>query len=455
MIAYSNFKKYFNNGFWKSFKRLPFDIKIPEKEKFIKSVYNSIITKRYYPSTPIRYIDIDKGNGVTRTVPVFDIKDYSVYYFCIKILESKIALNRVPNTFGGWTLGGVMRQAEDQEVSISSPVIEGLDDMIEVSASPYSFNPYAWSKVYGDFNSKLYETARTFSGSYVAELDIANFYDSVRLDILENKIREITTNNESEIVSLLFHFLNYWNREVNFYNEQTVGLPQDALGDFSRILANFYLQDYDVYMKAKAEEIGGSYFRYADDQFLFAPDEDGVRKLVFFSSKKLNCFGLSINQKKVVYRKTEELITYRSFNVFEILANEQTRDNPDVIERFSDEYLKIRQSGLDSLKGKGFPLINKLLFRKIESLPVSKKMVILSDLLDDNFVSIIKADKFERIYSLLYSKDRRKFINQLLKLSQKIYHNSFHYELIKFLKLKKIDSSAVKERIAVLQKLYK
>jgi hypothetical protein len=455
MIAYSDFKKYFNNDFWKSFKRLPFDIKIPEKERFIKLVYDSIVTKRYYPSTPIRYIDIDKGNGVARTVPVFDLKDYCVYYFCIKILESKIAINRVQNTFGGWTLGGVMRQTEDEEVSISSPVIEDVDDMIEASTNPYSFNPYAWSKVYGDFNSKLYATAKTFNGSYVAELDIANFYDSVRLDILENKIREITTNNESEVVSLLFHFLNYWNREINFYNGQTVGLPQDALGDFSRILANFYLQDYDLYMKAKAEEVGGSYFRYADDQFLFAPDEDGVKKLVFFASKKLNCFGLSINQKKVVYRKTEELITYRSFDVFEILANEETRDNPDIIESFADEYLKIRSSGLDSLKGKGLPLVNKLLFRKIELLPVSKKMVILSDLLDDNYISIIKADKFERIYSLLYSKDRKKFINQLLKLSQKNYHNSFHYELIKFLKSKKIDSSTVKERVAVLQKLYK
>lgn len=455
MIAHSEFKKYYNSDFWKSFKRLPFNIKIPKKEKFIKEVYDSIITKKYYPSTPVRYLDIDKGNGVTRTVPVFDIKDYCIYYYCIKILEPKIALNRVQNTFGGWTLGGVMRQSENDEVYSSSAIVESLDDLIEESMNPYSFNPYAWSIVYGDFNSKLYATAKIFKNSYMAELDIANFYDSVRLDILENKIREITSDGESEAVSLLFHFLNYWNREINFYNEQTVGLPQDALGDFSRILANFYLQDYDFYMKEKADEVGGSYFRYADDQFLFAPNEELVRKLVFLASKKLNCFGLSINQKKVKYRQTEELINYRSFSIFEILADKNTQDNPDVIENFTDEYLKIRKKGLDEIKGKGVPLINKLIFRKIETLPVGKKILILSDLLNDDYILKISADKIDRIYSLLYAKDRRKFINQLLKLSQNNYHNSFHYELIKFLKSKKIDSQVVKNRIIELQKIYK
>jgi hypothetical protein len=396
MITYSEFKKYFSKDFWKSFKRLPFDIKIPEKEKFIKSVYDSIVTKKYYPSTPIKYIDIDKGNGVTRTVPVLDIKDYCIYYFCIKILESKIAINRIPNTFGGWTLGGVMRQSENDEISFSQPSVDNVDDLIEESMNPYSFNPYAWSRVYGDFNSKLYATAKIYKGSFVAELDIANFYDSVRLDILENKIRELSNSNESYIVSLLFHLLNYWNREVNFYNKQIVGLPQDALGDFSRILANFYLQDYDLYMKTKADEVGGSYFRYADDQFLFAPNEELARKLVFLASKKLNCSGLSINQKKVSYKKSEDLIKHRSFDIFEILANEKTRDNHDVIERFTDEYLQIRSNGLDGLRDRGFPLISRLLFRKIESLPISKKMIILSDLLADEFIIKVKADKLER-----------------------------------------------------------
>jgi hypothetical protein len=455
MIAYKEFKKHFNSDFWKSFKKLPFDIKIPNKEKFVAEVYESIVTKKYYPLPPVRYIDLNKGSGVVRTIPVFDIKDYCIYYFCIKTLESKIALNRTENTFGGWTLGGMMRSSEEDEVvnMVTPANFEG--DISDASASPYSFNPYAWSKVYGDFNSKLYTSCVTFQHKYVVEIDIANFYDSVRLDILENKIREIATAEESEVVSLLFHFLNYWNRKNNFYNQQTVGLPQDAMADCSRILANFYLQDYDAYIKAKALAIGGEYFRYADDQFLFAENEEDARKLVFLASKKLNSFGLSINQKKVVFRKTEELIAYRSFAIFDIFADEGTRDNPEIVERFVDEYINIKGTDINNVKDRGVPLLNRVLFRNIKSLPVSKKQIILADLITDEYISKASFNKINRIYELIYARDKRKFINQLLRLSTQLNHNSYHFELIRFLKSKKISVQVVKDRIAELNDYYK
>ena len=39
------------------------------------------------PSIPEAEIVMNKGHGVARTVPVFCIDDYCVYYFCIKELE--------------------------------------------------------------------------------------------------------------------------------------------------------------------------------------------------------------------------------------------------------------------------------------------------------------------------------------------------------------------------------
>lgn len=445
MISYSEFRKYFNRDFWKSFKRLPFEIEVQNKDELVKSVYNSILDKTYYPSVPSLCMDINKGKGVTRTVPVLDVKDYCVYYFCIKILESKIAINRVPNTYGGWTLGGAIRESEDRD----------FDEIFGISISPYSFNPLAWSKAYGDFNSKLFIAAQAYNGKFVAELDIANFYDSIRLDILENRIREITSKTESDIVSLLFHFLNYWNREINFYNKQVVGLPQDALADCSRILANFYLQDYDYYMARKAEENHGCYFRYADDQFFFAPTKDIAHKLVFLASKKLNCYGLSTNQKKVAYRTTGELVNHRSFDVFDILSDDETKDNPKVVEEFVDRYLSIRDSGLDSLNNRGLPLINKVLFRNIESLPTRKRMIIISDLLNDEYLLTAKADKLERIYALLDLDDRFDFVMQLFRLCDETYHNIFHYEVIKFLKMKKINTDFIMNRIEELSRISK
>ncbi len=243
------FKQYFNRDFWRAFQDKQSFFDIPrnknDKDAFIDNLYTEIQERKYYPSVPKCYIDRDKGNGITRIVPVFTLKDYCVYYYCIKKIEDKIAYNRVENTFGGWTLGGLMRKSEDDEMEKRRKHFNRQEDFIAelhgISVSEYSFNPAAWARAYGDLNSKLYVIAKARNYKYVAELDIANYYDSIRLDILEMRIRELVNEEQADIVSLLFHFLNYWNRNTNLYNKQTVGIPQDAMGDCSRILANFYL----------------------------------------------------------------------------------------------------------------------------------------------------------------------------------------------------------------------
>ncbi|MGA2436279.1 MAG: hypothetical protein ABSG25_13465 [Bryobacteraceae bacterium] len=104
------FKRWFNRSFWRVFKDRSFPIRIPEspeeKARLVDSVCAAISSARYAPSIPEAEIIMNKGHGVARTVPVFCIEDYCVYYFCIKELEDVLCVNRTPNTFGGWTLGG-------------------------------------------------------------------------------------------------------------------------------------------------------------------------------------------------------------------------------------------------------------------------------------------------------------------------------------------------------------
>jgi hypothetical protein len=114
------FLRWFNRDFWRAFKDRTFPIKIPqtptEKKELIEKVYLSISSAQYTPNIPEAEIVIDKGYGVARTVPVFSIEDYCVYYFCIKELEDVLCANRTNNTFGGWTLGGNHRRQETSEI---------------------------------------------------------------------------------------------------------------------------------------------------------------------------------------------------------------------------------------------------------------------------------------------------------------------------------------------------
>jgi hypothetical protein len=460
MEEIKDFDKIFNRNFWKAFSNKPFfDIPKNHKEKtqFIINLKDTIKTNNYYPHSPKCCINRNKGNGVTRVIPVFRLEDYCVYYYCIRTLESKIAYNRVPNTFGGWTISGLLRKSENDEMVVRQNEYNEYEELMAnvngVSISEYSFNPTAWSKAYGDLNAKLYATAQESDFNFVAELDIANFYDSIRLDILENKIREISDKQQSEAVSLLFHFLNYWNRDVNIYNKQTVGIPQDAMGDCSRILANFYLQDYDKYIFDLCEKTNGRYLRYADDQFIFANSIEGLKYLIFKASLQLNRYGLSINQKKTKILKTSDLITHRSFEIFDLVKEKESQNDPDIVSSFVDYYLELVDTdGIRKTKDKGRPLLHKALCcNALRDIDFLKRNRILSFCFDNEYLENSQSIYFYKIYCLLPDDHKIEFVKKLHNLSYKLIHSAFHYEVLYFLEKINHNTSLIKKRIKELE----
>jgi hypothetical protein len=205
-MKWESFRKWFNRDFWRAFKSKSIPLCIPptreERSRLVREVYESILSARYSVDIPETEIVINKGHGVARTVPVFSVKDYIVYYFCIKELEPILAVNRTQNTFGGWALGGKLRCLEEDD----------LGDGFGEYDSRYAFDPKAWSAAFGEFNSLLYAQLDTLEFSYVLQFDLSNFYDSIRLDILERWIREESDSSKGWIIALLFYFLNQWNR---------------------------------------------------------------------------------------------------------------------------------------------------------------------------------------------------------------------------------------------------
>src|SRR5262249_51770567 len=142
-----------------------------------KIVSEACISKRNYTaSVPRDYIVLNKHNYVTRIVPTFSYRDACVYFFCIKRLEEYIAGNRVEGTFGGWQLGNSIRKKEDEE-----------------SAGMYvpttSYNRFQYSKHWRDYQKLAYKYSWLGEFNYFLKFDIANFYDTINLRLLENKIR--------------------------------------------------------------------------------------------------------------------------------------------------------------------------------------------------------------------------------------------------------------------------
>src|SRR5439155_6571502 len=169
MTSWENFRKWFNRAFWRAFKKRTLPIRVPEtpadRDATVRKVYDSIQSARYASSVPEAEIVANKGYGIARTIPVFCIEDYIVYYFCIKELEDVLCGNRTENTFGGWTLGGQMRKLEEIDMEFDAGSY----------GSRYSFNPSAWVQAFGEFNALLYAQLDTRQFSHVLQFDLSNF----------------------------------------------------------------------------------------------------------------------------------------------------------------------------------------------------------------------------------------------------------------------------------------
>ena len=213
--------------------------------------------------------------------------------------------NRTEHTFGGWTLGGKLRKQEDLDVQSD----------IGFSSARYSFNPRAWTAAFGEFNSLLFSQLETGAYTHVLQFDLSNFYDCVRLDILERWIREDAPSDRGWIIALLFYFLNQWNRRNTGLHSQGVGIPQDALADCSRLLANYYLQRYDKFAAHICLQADASYFRYTDDQMILLNGTERTEELMLLLTRTLDQYGLRVNQKKVVLWRVEELEQHRCRNI--------------------------------------------------------------------------------------------------------------------------------------------
>jgi len=418
----ADFLRWFNRGFWKAFSRSTFPIEIPktptEKATLLESVYEDIASARYAPGIPEAELVMNKGYGVARTVPVFSIRDYCVYYFCIKELEDVLCGNRTPNTFGGWTLGGQLRVRENDEIE---------NDLTDYGR--YSFNPQAWTHAFGEFNSLLFAQLDPGHCAYVLQLDLSNFYDCVRLDILERWIREHSPPEKGWVITLLFYLLNHWNRRNTGLHPQAVGLPQDALADCSRILSNFYLQKYDQFASGICTQAGATYFRYADDQMILLNDPSKIDNLLLLLTRNLDRYGLRVNQKKVKLWEATDLIRHRCREIQAIFATKGDNQNPAMVRQFVNAYLALTPTELEGTWNRGMPLLNRLLWAKLDSLPRRQFSKIMVRLSAKPFLLQADAQKLKRLSQLNALRTSPIDLNKRIQtIASRTVHNAFHHE---------------------------
>jgi hypothetical protein len=434
-----------------------------ERKNLLSDVYKKIAKRTYYPSPPKEYVTLNKGKGVVRVIPAFQLEDLIVYYYCIRKLERYLAINRVQSTYGGFALGGKFRRAQEADFKQTQ---NGLE-VIEIGGRQYVFtelpggspvlsslNPKAWQAAWGDFANKLYFHILTFGRGFAAELDISNFYDSIQLDSLEFKVRKYVSHKQSETIYLLFHFLRFWNRHVNFYRQQGAGIPQDAFGECSRILANFYLQSYDKKIYDFCKRRGARYFRYADDQVILAKSKEDLEEIIAKASSFLMRDGLNFNQKKVDIKTIAELNQCFSFeNFLKLTVKDGKLPSKTAVRKQISFYFQNK----DILRKRGWSLLKRILnvsvqlsekpqnFDRIKPHVLTKEFLLKSPLTHEDFI---------QIYRILNKREKVKMVRILNELVESCLHSNYLYEVRAFYKAEKLSIKRVGMRLTYVKHFY-
>ncbi len=419
MVDFTTFKERIPDSFWTHIKKytfVPWSNFPASKSEFLKNLYDELCSGTYTPQPPRDYVVSNKHNAVARIVPSLQLQDYCIYYFCIASLEEYLAINRTGGTYGGYSLGGKIRESEIEEFSEY--------EEIPFSVSPFSYNRLAWVGAWRDFNKKAYIYSRTGEYTHFLKFDIANFYNTINLSILERKVRLACPKETSDIIDLLFFFLKYWNKQFLQYAEQTVSIPQDEVGDCSRILANFYLQDYDKHIYELCEKHNCCYMRYADDQILMSENSDKNERILFEASKELFKIGLNINSSKVDrFRSQEEWDYYWCFDLFNLLGDKNDTGN---IQLAISKFLQLNKSQCryDSV-------LSRILNRNLDDISFDLRIKFLSEVLSDEYILNSSDRIILRIFSLLDERSKSQFLGKLKLLADKALFNSYHYNLLR------------------------
>ncbi len=178
------------------------------------------------------------------------------------------------------------------------------------------------------------------------------------------------------------------------------------------------------------------YFRYADDQMILLNNPNKIEGLLLLLTRNLDRYGLRVNQKKVDTWSAAELQSHRCRSIQAIFTKKEDTKNPVLVRKFVQAYLTIPQNELVKTWNQGRPLLNRLLWSNLKSLPNSLYEKIVIRFTSEDY--LLKADhkKLKQVY-LLNSKRKKPidFTARLKRLGKKIVHNAFHHEVVFFSRL--------------------
>jgi hypothetical protein len=291
--------------------------------QFVDNYNQRLRSRSYIPEVVHGYLGVQKGNGVTRFLPILSKEDMAVYYHLCGHIGARV-LKKKPGIYGGWRsipAGSQQNPSSGQQQA---------DERAAVFQNGYfsdTFSNTMWLDEFRSFTQLIRRlTKSASSGAFVATTDIANFYDSIEIPRLIDRLRRDMPGDPREEIKLLEVFLGLWDRRTTGYSRSSKGIPQEIISDGSRFLSHYYLQDFDDDFGKYCENHGLVYVRWADDMLIFGPNTKILEEAIHRASRLLLPEGLNLNAHKTKIYRRDELAKYRGVEVLSAIGTRNPAD---------------------------------------------------------------------------------------------------------------------------------
>jgi len=162
---------------------------------------------------------------------------------------------------------------------------------------------------------KALEKAKIAMGNYqyVAKLDFRKYFDSISHEILKQKLA--TKFKDKQLLAIFDKIID------NYSVNKGLGIPIGNLT--SQYFANFYLSEYDHFIKEKLKI--KVYLRYMDDMLLFSNNKEELKQQMFTLYKESEKLKLTL--KPVILNKVTQGISFLGYKLFpnKILLNRTSK----------------------------------------------------------------------------------------------------------------------------------
>jgi hypothetical protein len=176
------------------------------------------------------------------------------------------------------------------------------------------------------------------------EFDIHTYYENIHIDTLIETLKEKFQIHDERLLAILKSQLKRWSEKPTM-----CGLPQGS--NASNVLANAYLNPFDVLLDDLKGKDNFEYFRYNDDTVIMAESADKINSIIEKAVLLLRKYNLNLNEKSKLEKlgNTKSIEELKFNNPYGHL-NETSRQKLEEISKKIPAILRNLISGKDVKK---------------------------------------------------------------------------------------------------------